>query len=164
MADTDVATPETSAGDERPQVGIIAQYIKDMSFENPNAPRAFQTNGQPQIEMNVHVNARKAADDAYEVELKIEASARADDMATFVVELVYAGLFALKNIPEEALEPFLLVEAPRIIFPFARRIVADAVRDGGFPPLMLEPIDFMALYMAQRQQSGEMPQVMEGSA
>ncbi len=168
MADTDDATPdlatETAGDDAPPQVGIIAQYVKDMSFENPNAPRSFQAGSQPQIEMNVNVNARKAGDDVYEVELKIEATAKTEDTTSFIVELVYAGLFGLRNIPEEALEPFLLVEAPRLIFPFARRIVADATRDGGFPPLMLEPIDFMALYMAQRQQGGEMPQVMEGSA
>ena len=168
MADTDDATtdltPEAGEAEARPEVGIIAQYVKDLSFENPNAPRSFQSSTQPQIEMNVNVNARKAGDDVFEVELKIEATAKTDDATAFIVELVYAGLFGLRNVPEEALEPFLLVEAPRLLFPFARRIVSDATRDGGFPPLMLEPIDFAALYMAQRQQGGEMPQVMEGSA
>ena len=166
MADTDDAIPEVPTGDDNalPQVGIIAQYVKDLSFENPNAPRSFQGGLQPQIELNINVNARKAGDDVYEVELKVDATAKAEEMTSFIIELVYGGLFGLRNIPEEALEPFLLVEAPRLLFPFARRIVADATRDGGFPPLMLEPIDFMALYMQQRQQGGEMPRVMEGSA
>ena len=164
MADTDDTADVQTDANAAPQVGIIAQYVKDMSFENPNAPRSFQVASQPQIEMNVNVGARKAGDDVYEVELKIEATAKGEELTSFVVELVYAGLCGLRNLPDEALEPFLLVEAPRLIFPFARRIVADATRDGGFPPLMLEPIDFAALYMAQRQQGGEMPQVMEGNA
>lgn len=167
MADIDLgATPEDAANgeDTQPQVGIIAQYVKDLSFENPNAPRSLQTGVQPQIELNINVNARRAGDDVYEVELKVEAKAKTDEFTAFVVELVYGGLFGLRNVPEEALEPFLLVEAPRLIFPFARRIVADATRDGGFPPLMLEPIDFGALYMAQRAQAGDMPQVTEGNA
>ena len=135
---------------QAPQVGILTQYVKDLSFENPGAPGSLQAEGAPRIEINVNVNARRAGDDVYEVELKIDARAMNDDAVAFVVELLYAGLFALKNIPEEALEPFLVVEAPRILFPFARRIIADATRDGGFPPLMLEPIDFGSLYMAQQ--------------
>jgi preprotein translocase subunit SecB len=102
----------------------------------------------------VGVNARKAADDVYEVELKISAKADVDAGAAFMVELLYAGLFGLKNVPEEAIEPFCIIEGPRILFPFARRIIADAVRDGGFPPLMLDPIDFGALYMSQQGQVG----------
>ena len=137
-----------------PQVGILTQYTKDLSFENPGAPASLQMEGQPRIEINVNVNARRAADDVYEVELKISAKAMAGDNVAFVVDLLYAGLFGLANVPEEALEPFLIIEAPRIIFPFARRIIADSVRDGGFPPLMLDPIDFASLYMAQQQAQG----------
>jgi len=157
MADTDAPeTPATNGADTQPQVGIVAQYVKDLSFENPNAPRAFQMQGQPQIEVNVNVQARRVSDDMYEVDLKVEATAKAEGQTSFIVDLLYSGLFGLRNIPEEALEPFLVVEAPRILFPFARRIIADATRDGGFPPLLLEPIDFAALYMAQRQaQMGE---------
>ena len=152
--DTDAATDgngfdEAAAG--APQVGILTQYTKDLSFENPGAPQTLQMEGQPRIEINVNVNARRAGDDLYEVELKIDARAFNQDTPVFVVSLLYAGLFALKNVPEEALEPFLVVEAPRILFPFARRVIADATRDGGFPPLMLEPIDFGSLYMAQQQ-------------
>ena len=136
---------------QAPQVGILTQYTKDLSFENPGAPQSLQMDGQPRIEINVNVNARRAGDDVYEVELKIDARAFHEEATAFVVELLYAGLFALRNVPEEALEPFLVVEAPRILFPFARRIIADATRDGGFPPLLLEPIDFGSLYMAQQQ-------------
>jgi preprotein translocase subunit SecB len=140
-----------NGADNNPQVAILAQYTKDMSFENPNAPASLQAQGQPQIEVNVNVNAKAVGENVYEVELKMGATAKQQDGQTsFIVELLYAGLFGLRNIPEEALEPFLVVEAPRMLFPFARRIMADATRDGGFPPLMLEPIDFATLYLAQR--------------
>ncbi len=142
----------------QPQVSILTQYVKDFSFENPNAPTSLQMTTQPRIEINVNVNAKRAGDDLYEVELKIEAKATNDGTAAFVVDLLYCGLFGLRNLPEDALEPFLVVEAPRILFPFARRIVADATRDGGFPPLMLEPIDFGSLYM-QQQAAGNGQQV-----
>jgi preprotein translocase subunit SecB len=154
MADdtNDTFAPEPGNGlDGQPQVSILTQYVKDLSFENPNAPGSLQMETAPRIEINVNVNARRASEDMFEVELKISASAATDDKVSFVVELLYGGLFALRNIPAEALEPFLVVEAPRILFPFARRIVADATRDGGYPPLLLEPIDFASLYMARQQ-------------
>lgn len=142
--------PVVEPNEGQPQVSILTQYVKDFSFENPNAPASLQMTTQPRIEINVNVNAKRAGDDLYEVELKIEARATGDDMTAFVIDLLYGGLFGLRNLPEEALEPFLVVEAPRILFPFARRIVADATRDGGFPPLMLEPIDFGSLYLQQQ--------------
>jgi preprotein translocase subunit SecB len=138
-----------------PQVAILTQYVKDLSFENPNAPASLQSTEQPQIDVNVAVNAKRAGENVFEVELKISAKAVAGDVTAFVIDLLYAGLFGLTNVPEEALEPFLIIEAPRIIFPFARRIIADSVRDGGFPPLMLDPIDFASLYMAQQGQGGQ---------
>lgn len=151
-------TPEdaealANGADLTPQAGILAQYVKDLSFENPNAPASLQLQGQPKIDINVNVNARAGEQDMYEVELKIDAIARAQDgdMVAFQVELLYGGLFRLTGAPQEAIEPFLIVEAPRILFPFARRVIADAVRDGGFPPLMLEPIDFAGLYLQQRE-------------
>ena len=149
-----------NGADLAPQAGILAQYVKDLSFENPNAPSSLQMQGQPKIEINVNVNARSGGQDMFEVELKIEASARnsQDDKLAFQVELLYAGLFRIAGAPPEALEPFLIVEAPRILFPFARRVIADVVRDGGFPPLMLEPIDFGGLYLNQleaRQNGGQ---------
>lgn len=148
----------------QPQVSILTQYVKDFSFENPNAPASLQMTEQPRIEINVNVNARRSGDDLYEVELKIEARATTGETTAFVVDLLYGGLFGLRNLPEEALEPFLVVEAPRILFPFARRIVADATRDGGFPPLMLEPIDFGSLYMQQQGQGGGLVGEVAGNA
>ncbi len=148
----------------QPQVSILTQYVKDLSFENPNAPASLQMAEAPRIEINVNVNARRSGDDLYEVELKIEARATTGETTAFVVDLLYGGLFALRNLPEEALEPFLVVEAPRILFPFARRIVADATRDGGFPPLLLEPIDFGSLYMAQQAGQGGIGGQVAGNA
>lgn len=150
---------------DMPQVAILTQYVKDLSFENPNAPASLQATSQPRIDVNVAVNAKRAGDNLFEVELKITATAVAGEITSFVVDLLYAGLFGLTNVPDEALEPFLVIEAPRILFPFARRIVADATRDGGFPPLMLDPIDFGALYMAQQDQGqGAMSGVPVGNA
>lgn len=148
---------QANGADTSSQVGVISQYVKDLSFENPNAPGVYQWQGQPQIDVQFNIGAFKLSDEVHEVALKIDVTARSEDKTAFAVELVYAGLFALRNIPEEQLQPFLLAEAPRILFPFARRIVADAVQDGGFPPLMLDPIDFGALYMhraAQAQAEG----------
>jgi len=135
--------------DTLPQAGMISQYVKDLSFENPNAPAVYQWQGQPRIDVQFNIGAQQAGDDVHEVILKIDVRAEAADKVAFQVELAYAGLFALRNVPEDQIQPFLLAEAPRLLFPFARRVLADAVRDGGFPPLLLEPIDFGALYMSQ---------------
>jgi preprotein translocase subunit SecB len=148
-------TPEdaealANGADLTPQAGILAQYVKDLSFENPNAPGSLQAEGQPKLDVGVNLNARSGENDMYEVELRISVNAKSEaGQALFTVELLYAGLFRLAGAPPEALEPFLLVEAPRILFPFARRVIADAVRDGGFMPLMLNPIDFGGLYLQQ---------------
>lgn len=156
---------QANGADNAPQVGVISQYVKDLSFENPNAPAVYQWQGQPQIDVQFNIGATKLSDEVHEVLLKIDVAARAAEGVTFQVELVYAGLFGLRNVPEEQLQPFLLAEAPRILFPFARRIVSDAVADGGFPPLMLDPIDFGALYMQRAAQaqaeldSGQAPEV-----
>lgn len=141
----------SNGADTQPQVGVIAQYVKDLSFENPNAPAVYQFQGQPRIDVQFNIGAQTVGDDVHEVALKIEVTAIADDKPAFQVELVYAGLFGIRNVPPEQVQPFLLSEAPRILFPFARRILADTVRDGNFPPLMLEPIDFGALYQQQTQ-------------
>lgn len=136
----------------QPQLLINAQYIKDLSFESPNAPQSMLPREQPpQIEVNVDVQGKGVADDMFEVALIVRAKAQADEQALFMIELIYCGLFTIRNVPQEQLEPICLIECPRLIFPFARRIVADAVRDGGFPPLMLEPIDFLQLYTRHRQ-------------
>jgi preprotein translocase subunit SecB len=141
--------------DSMPQAGIISQYVKDMSFENPNAPAVYQWQGNPRIDVQFNIGTAKLNEEIYEVTLQIDVTATAEQTA-FKCELVYAGLFGLRNIAEEALQPFLLAEAPRVLFPFARQIVAQAVQNGGFPPLLLDPIDFGQLYMQQAaQQEGE---------
>ena len=150
--------------DTAPQVGIITQYTKDLSFENPNAPAVFQWQGQPQIDVNFNINANTVGDDVHEVVLHINVTAQAADRVAFQVELAYAGLFALRNIPATDLQPFLLAEAPRLLFPFARRLVSDVVRDGGFPPLMLEPIDFNGLYLQQMEAQQAQAMAPQGSA
>jgi preprotein translocase subunit SecB len=152
------AEPLANGEDTGPTAGVISQYVKDLSFENPNAPAVFQWQGQPNIDVQFNIASNQVADDAYEVALKIEVKATAADKTAFQVELIYAGLFGLRNVPAEQMQPFLLGEAPRILFPFARRVLADTVRDGGFPPLMLEPIDFSQLYMAQAAQAGQLDQ------
>jgi preprotein translocase subunit SecB len=144
--------------DDAPQVGMLAQYVKDLSFENPNAPAVYQWQGQPRIDVQFNIGSQQVADDVFEVVLKIEARAEADQGTAFHVDLSYAGLFGIRNVPTEQMQPFLLAEAPRLLFPFARRVVADATRDGNFPPLMLEPIDFASLYMQQAEQQGQMDQ------
>ena len=149
MADETDAEAVANGADTAPAVGLISQYVKDFSFENPNAPAVYQWQGQPQIDVQFNIGANTVGDDVHEVLLKIEVRAMSADKVAFQVELEYAGLFGIRNVPDEQLQPFLLAEGPRLIFPFARRILADAVRDGGFPPLMLEPIDFGALYMQQ---------------
>jgi len=142
---------DANGEDNLPQVGLIAQYVKDLSFENPNAPAVFQWQGQPRIDVQFNIGSSQIGEDVHEVVLKIEVSAAAADKTAFHVELAYGGLFGLRNVPAEQIQPFLLAEAPRLLFPFARRVIADAVRDGNFPPLMLEPIDFGALYMQQAE-------------
>lgn len=159
MADETGALGEeqfANGADNLPQVAIISQYLKDLSFENPNAPAVYQWQVQPQIDVQFNIATNKAADDVYEVVVKIEVKAQGNEGVAFAVELSYAGLFGIRNVPEEQITPFCYAEAPRLLFPFARRILADAVRDGGFPPLMLEPIDFASLYMQQAQQAGQL--------
>ncbi len=140
-----------NGADTQPQIGLIAQYVKDLSFENPNAPNVYSWQSQPNIDVQFNISSEKVADDVHEVALKITVKALADNGTAFAVELVYAGLFGMRNIPEDQVLPFLYAEAPRLLFPFARRVLADAVRDGGFPPLLLDPIDFGSLYAQQLQ-------------
>jgi preprotein translocase subunit SecB len=134
-----------------PNLQVVAQYIKDLSFENPGAPAGLTT-ARPQIDLGVDLQARRGDSEHFEVEMKLRVNAKADDKPLFLLELAYAGLFRLTNIPDEALQQILLIQAPFMLFPFARRIVADVVRDGGMPPLMIEPIDFVALYQSKLAQ------------
>ncbi len=149
---TETTDTIANGADNQPQIGLIAQYVKDLSFENPNAPGVYQWQEQPQIDINFNISNTQIADDVFEVALKVSAKAVADQGTAFAVELLFAGLFGIRNVPEDQMRPFLYAEAPRLLFPFARRVVADAVQDGGFPPLMLDPIDFGALYVQQQAQ------------
>ena len=161
MADQEPTPAGNGSGqnDGDPQVTIIAQYIKDLSVENPSAPQVYQWQVQPNLDVQFNINVQTAADDVHEVALKVEVTARSENGVHFVVDLSYAGLFGdnvayglkARNVPADALQPFLLIEAPRLVFPFARQIVAEAVSSSGFPPLLLDPIDFTAAYMTQLQ-------------
>jgi preprotein translocase subunit SecB len=130
-------------------VSVLAQYVKDLSVENPSAPQVFQWQVQPKVDVQFNISVAQAADEVHEVTLKIEVSGRSDNGVHFVVVLSYAGLYAIRGLPDEALQPFLLIEAPRLIFPFARQIVAEAISNTGFAPLLLDPIDFAGAYLQQ---------------
>jgi preprotein translocase subunit SecB len=144
-----------------PQIQVLAQYVKDLSFENPAAPISLQ--GQkPALEVGVDVQARGLGTDQYEVMIRVRADAKAATQTVFVCELAFAGVFLLKGIPQENIQPLLLIECPRLLFPFARRVVADVTRDGGFPPLLLDPIDFASLYRMQMARGqGTQPQALQ---
>jgi preprotein translocase subunit SecB len=142
---------------------IQVQYLKDLSFENPQAPghynelqKAAQNNG-PNVNIEVSTNARNLGGDNYEVVLVLRGEAKHEDRTLFLAEVSYAGVFTVQGLSEEQAKPLLLIEAPRHLFPFARAIMADATRDGGFPPLMIHPIDFADLFRRQQQQ-GAQPQ------
>ena len=153
-SDTQSATPaeEQPAPGAAPAIGVRAQYVKDLSFENPHAPASLMGGEQPRIDVNVNVDAKPSGDD-FEVTLRIRADARIDERVAFVLELEYAGLFDLARIPEEHRYAVCLIEAPRLLFPFARQIAAEATRSGGFPPMYLDPIDFLALYQSHLSQA-----------
>jgi preprotein translocase subunit SecB len=144
--------PET---DGRGSLAVNAQYIKDLSFESPNVLRIIsQPGGQPEVQFNLGVQANTVGPDLYEVTLTTRAEAKRDGLVAFIIELAYAGVFTITGIPEDQMEPILFIEGPRLLFPFARAIIADLTRDGGFTPLMLNPIDFVDLYrrkLAERQ-------------
>jgi preprotein translocase subunit SecB len=147
--------PQTDAA---PAIRVLAQFVRDLSFENPNAPDSLRGGTQPQIDLSVEMNARGRPDGLFEVDLKLGATATregengAASQIAFQVELLYGGLFEVANIPDEHLEPVLLAECPRLLFPFARRLIADCTAEGGFAPFLLEPIDFATVYAAQRAQ------------
>jgi preprotein translocase subunit SecB len=141
-----------------PQLNVLAQYTKDLSFENPNAPASLAPQQQqPAINIQINVNANNVGQDDYEVALSVEGKAEGAGKVMFSFELVYAGVFRIQNVPKENLHPLVMIECPRLLFPFAREIIATAVRDGGFPPLMLDPVDFVGLYRQNMErQAAEM--------
>ena len=130
-----------------PQINVLAQYVKDLSFENPNAPRSMApSTQQPAINIQINVDAAPMSETDVEVTLRLEGRAESQGMLLFSVELQFCGVFRIQNVPADSLQPLVLIECPRLLFPFAREIIANVTRNGGFPPLLLEPIDFVALY------------------
>ena len=155
MADQDPIVPTPEGNGEAQATGAqaatIAQYIKDFSAESPSSPQVFQWQTQPSLDVQFGIHGNKVGDDVHEVILKVEVTAKSDSGTHFIIDLSYAGLFAFRNFPDEALPPFLLVEAPRLLFPFARQIIAETVQNLGFPPVLLDPIDFTSAYVAQAE-------------
>jgi preprotein translocase subunit SecB len=144
---TDTETSPNGGAGENPSLNILAQYIKDLSFENPGAPRSLQARDKaPAININVNVNANPMSDTEFDVVLTLNAEAKEGDKTLFAVELTYGGVFRVTGFPQEHMLPLLFIECPRLLFPFARQIVADATRNGGFPPLMIDPIDFAQMF------------------
>ncbi len=154
-ADANTAAPVPNGAETPPGPGfrILAQYVRDLSFENPKAPDSLRIDTKPSIDLGVEMNAQGRKDGLFEVELRLTVKASTDAMTVFNVELLYGGLFALHGVAEQDVEPMLLIECPRYLFPFAREIIARATSDGGFyPPFMLDPIDFAGIYMSRQQQ------------
>jgi preprotein translocase subunit SecB len=147
-------TPDAA---QQPQLNVVAQYIRDFSFENPNAPQSFAPQQQPAINIQINVNAKPLAETDVEVELKLEGKAEAGGSLLFSFDLSYAGIFRVQNVPQENMGPLMLIECPRLLFPFAREIIATASRNAGFPPLLIDPVDFVGLYRQKAAQMGQAP-------
>ncbi len=143
------------AGQTAPRFTVLAQYTKDLSFENPNAPRTLgpQQNA-PNLSLQINVNARQLAPNDYEVSLMLEGGAGQGAETLFKFELNYAGVFRIENVPADQVQPVVMIEGPRLLFPFARQIIADAVRGGSYPPLFIDPVDFHALYLQRLAAAG----------
>jgi preprotein translocase subunit SecB len=142
-----------------PQIGVLAQYVKDLSFENPHAPRSIAPSAQqPVINIQANVDAAPMSETDFEVTLKIDGKAESQGILLFAFELVFAGVFRVQNVPPESMQPVVLIECPRLLFPFAREIIATATRNGGFAPLLLNPIDFVALFRQRMSAAQGSPQ------
>ena len=159
MSTTNGGPAEEPTLEVQPQLNVVAQYIKDLSFENPNAPRSLMSGGQqPQIGIQIKVDAAPLSDTDVEVALRLEGKAEIGGSMMFALYLTYAGVFRIRNVPQESMNALVLIECPRLLFPFAREIIAATVRNGGFPPLLLDPVDFVGLYrqrMSQMQPADE---------
>lgn len=155
---TDLNQPNGNGADTSPVAGIISQYVKDLSVENPKAPDSFGWTEAPELDVQFNIAGRPINDEVHEVTLRISVTAKMQQGTAYMVELAYCGLVGMRNMPEEHMHAFIYAEAPRFLFPFARRVIADATRDAGFTPLVLDPIDFNAIYAqqlaAQQQQQG----------
>ena len=142
--------PNGNGSGDAPRIQLLAQYVKDLSFENPGAPMFASV--RPAIDLGVDLQARRMEGEQFEIEIRLRVSAKHEEKAIFLMELTYAGIALVQNVPDDVLSQILLIEIPHLLFPFARRVVADTIRDGGMPPLMIEPIDFAALYRAKAEQ------------
>lgn len=169
MADENSASP-TPAGSNNsatpgPSYNLIGQYIRDLSFENPGAPGTILAGGaSPKFSVSINVSVKKQSDDVYAVELLLNAKAERESTVLFNVELAYGGVFRVRNVAENQLAPLLMVECPRLVFPFARQVLANTVQQGGFPPLMMEPVDFQALYIQNLRNLQAQQQKASGAA
>ena len=161
MTDTDAPMTDDAMGagmDAGPAMRVLTQFVRDFSFENPRAPESLRMEGKPEVDMGVEMNAKGRADGLFEVDMRLSVKASAEQGPMFAIDLVYGGLFALSGVAEQDIEPMLLIECPRYLFPFAREIIAGATADGGFyPPFMLDPIDFAGIYMSRQQQIARGP-------
>jgi preprotein translocase subunit SecB len=147
MSTTNGGPPPGAVSNDAAEFGVMAQYIKDFSFENPNAPRSLAPlQQQPEIGIQVNVSPKPISNTDFEVELRIDGKAEASGLLLFSFDLTFAGVFRLQNVPQENISPLIMIEAPRLLFPFAREIISSAISSGGFPPLLLNPVDFVALY------------------
>jgi preprotein translocase subunit SecB len=156
--------PSPGAQQNQAQLTVLGQYIKDFSFENPNAPRSLTpSQTQPAINIQINVGAQQLAQTDFEVSLNLEGKAESAGTVLFAFDLTFAGVFRVQNVPAETLQPLVMIECPRLLFPFAREIVATSVRNGGFPPLLLDPVDFVALYQ-QRVAQMQSPQATTPSS
>ena len=158
MTTTNGGPGQPAAQEMQPQLTVVSQYIKDFSFENPNAPQSLTSRqDQPQIGIQINVGATPLSDADIEVVIKLEGKAETGSTVLFRFELEFAGVFRIRNVPQESLNPVVLIECPRLLFPFAREIIATAVRNGGFPPLLLDPVDFVSLYRQKIAQAQPAP-------
>jgi len=167
ITDLGLEGPVPNGADTLPSAGIISQYIKDLSVENPNATESFQWTDAPQIDVQFNIGARQLNEEISEIELKIALKSVAQQGTAFIVDLSYCGLVGMRNLDDASKHAFTYAEAPRILFPFARHVIAEAVRDAGFPPLLLEPIDFNGIYLQQlaaQQGAGEGEAAPAGNA
>lgn len=161
---SDTTTTDVTSNESGPQLRILTQYVKDLSFENPHAPTSLQGGDAPAIDLQIGVTIDPVQEGLWEVGLPITITAKRDEKTLFLIELLYCGLFALENIPAEGMEPMLHIECPRLLFPFARQIISSLTQNGGFPALPLDPIDFANIYRIRLEQSNAQQAAENGAA
>lgn len=143
---------DTTAQQPTPQISIVAHFTRDLSFENVGVLKGIPVEGKPEINVTVNIDGQSIGEDRYQISMKFNANAKAGENTRFVAELDYGGIFQFKDVPQEHIHPMLFIECPRQLLPFARRVMADVTRDGGYPPLMLDNVDFAGLYRQRIEQ------------